>query len=636
MWMRFAARGAAAAGAAPTTMRLSSRIAVRRPTARPYPFAGRRRAAQALPFRSMGAGARRCAVLVAGLALLLIAGCGGGGDRAPQRVVAVDTSEPVPWRADGLDRSDAARAIRAAAARRQAALGRLRGVRSVGAALRRARLSGTIGRGTYRRYRAAYDGARAAAARLPGARGIEERAVLGSVETLADALALTPSRFPAVFLNLRRNTRTWTEAPFPAAGERRTFGRSPAVFQYVPGQGMQLHPLATWGRINAGLHRCLDRDGAGCGSRALRRQVDGAARLASERGGFRTWEYLYRYAQGAPPWISGMAQATAVQALARAARAFRAPRYAKLARQALGAFETAPPTGVAVPAAAGGERYVMYSFAPTMQILNGELQAVNGLRTAASLTRSARAERLARAGDTAVRRVVAGFDTGAWSLYSAAGEETTLSYHQLTTGFLAASCRRTGERTYCDAARRFARYEHEPPRIGIGGLHRPVGEARGAAAVLALEGVRGRGAGLRAARAGAGARPRARARRPRAVVHAAVARPLPGARLGARARGQGRLRPRAGGRGAAEAAAAQARLQDDDAAAQAAGAAARRGAAAARSPRGSAASGAGCGGGRRRCRCRCRCAAPRRRARGRARARRRTSPPRAPGRRART
>jgi hypothetical protein len=411
-------------------------------------------------------------VLVAGLALLLTAGCGGSGDPEPKRVVAVDTSEPVPWRPGELDRSNAARAIAVAAARRHAELVRLRGVPSVGAALRRARLSGAIGRGAYRGYRAAYDGARAAAARLPGARGVEQRAVLGGVEALADGLALTPSRLPAVFLNLRRNTRTWTEAPFPAAGERRTFGRGPAVFQYVPGQGMQLHPLATWGRINAGLHRCLDRAGAGCGSRALRRQVDGAARLASERGGFRTWEYLYRYAQGTPPWISGMAQATAVQALARAARAFRARRYAKLARQALGAFETAPPTGVAVPAAAGGERYVMYSFAPTMQILNGELQAVNGLRTAASLTGSPRATRLARAGDTAVRRVVAGFDTGAWSLYSAAGAETTLSYHQLTTGFLAASCRRTGERTYCDAARRFTRYEHEPPRIGIGRLDR--------------------------------------------------------------------------------------------------------------------------------------------------------------------
>jgi hypothetical protein len=418
----------------------------------------------------MGAGARRGAVLVAGLALALTAGCGGGGDPVAQRApAAVDTSQPVPWRARELDRAARTRAI-AAAARRRAGLARLRGVPSVGAALRRARLSGTIGRGAYRRYRAAYDGARAAAARLPGGRGLEERAVLGNLEALADALALTPSRFPAVFLNLRRNTGTWTQAAFPASGERRTFGRSPAVFQYIPGQGMQLHPLATWGRINAGLHRCLERAGTGCGSRALRRQVDGAVRLASERGGFRTWEYQYRYAQGAPPWISGMAQSTAVQALARAARAFRAPRYAKLAQQALGAFETAPPTGVAVPAAAGGERFVMYSFAPSMQILNGELQAVNGLRTAAALTRSERAARLARAGDAAVRPVVAGYDTGAWSLYSAAGQETSLSYHELTTSFLAASCRMTRDQVYCDAARRFARYEQEPPRIGLGAL----------------------------------------------------------------------------------------------------------------------------------------------------------------------
>ena len=59
--------------------------------ARPDPIrsrddAGRR---SALPFRSMGAGARRCAVLVAGLALLLIAGCGGSGDPARRA--------PPPW-----------------------------------------------------------------------------------------------------------------------------------------------------------------------------------------------------------------------------------------------------------------------------------------------------------------------------------------------------------------------------------------------------------------------------------------------------------------------------------------------------------------------------------------------------------
>ena len=168
--------------------------------------------------------------------------------------------------------------------------------------------------------------------------------------------------------------------------------------------------------------------------------------------------------------MSGMAQATAVQALSRAAVALDAPRYARLARRALGAFETPPPAGVAVPTA-GGRRYVMYSFAPSLQILNGELQAINGLRDAAVLGHSERAARLVSRGDTAARAALGGFDTGAWSLYSAAGSESTLAYHQLTTGILAELCRRTDRVAYCRAERHFARYQTEPPRVGIAPLH---------------------------------------------------------------------------------------------------------------------------------------------------------------------
>jgi hypothetical protein len=114
----------------------------------------------------------------------------------------------------------------------------------------------------------------------------------------------------------------------------------------------------------------------------------------------------------------------------------------------------------------------MYSFAPALQVLNGELQAVNGLRDAAVLGHSRRAARLVRDGDRAARAALGRFDTGAWSLYSSAGGESTLSYHQLTTGILAELCRRTEEEAYCSAERRFARYETEPPRIGIAPLRR--------------------------------------------------------------------------------------------------------------------------------------------------------------------
>ena len=408
--------------------------------------------------------------MIAGLALAA-GGCGGEGGPSPDAGdgVAVDTRTPSPWvPGSDLDRVARTRTAAREAARRRAALAALEDVHTVPAALRRARLSRAIGRGEYVRHRAAYRGALEAARRLGGARGAEELAVLGSVQRLAAEDRLDPSRFGAVFLNLRRNTRTWTLASFPSAGERRSFGGDPAVFQYVPGRGMQLHPLASWGQVNARMRGCL-RKRAGCGERDLRRRIEALTRLAARRGGFVAWEYYYDYAQGTPPWMSGMAQATAVQALSRAARAFRAPRYARMARRALGAFETPPPTGVAVPGD-GGSRFVMYSFAPSLRILNGELQAINGLRDVAVLGGSRRARRLVHAGDLAARTALGGFDTGAWSLYSAAGAESTLSYHQLTTGILGELCRRTARAEYCTAGRRFARYEHEPTRIGIAPL----------------------------------------------------------------------------------------------------------------------------------------------------------------------
>jgi len=409
------------------------------------------------------AGRRRIAAVLAG-GLLAIAGCGGDEPR-PDAPPAV-SGEAAPATAEALDRVQRARAEAEAIARRRAELARLRRSPGVRAALRRALLSGAIGPREHARYRAALAGARLAARRLEGARQAEERAVLGSIVQLAAERRLTPSRLPAVFLNLRRNTRTWTQDSFPRAGERRSFDGEAPVFQYVPGHGMQLHPLATWGRVNWRLRRCLLTRGRDCGKRRLRRDLDALARLPARRGRFVAWEYYYAYAQGMPPWISGMAQATAIQALSRAAIALGRKRYARVARRALGAFETPPPAGVAVRAY-GGRRYIMYSFAPALQILNGELQAINGLRDAAVLGRNRRAARLVARGDRAARAALGGFDTGAWSLYSSAGGESTLAYHQLTTHILAELCRRTERAAYCSAERRFARYETEPPRIGI-------------------------------------------------------------------------------------------------------------------------------------------------------------------------
>jgi D-glucuronyl C5-epimerase C-terminus len=423
----------------------------------------------------MTAVARGWQMIAVGAALAATAGCGGGGgQQAPVRWPAGPTAkEPRLW--TGADFAAARRAAAAAAERRRhRELAGLARAPSVEAALRRAYLRGAIGARTYRRYKRDLAAARAAARRLGGARGAELGAVVGTVERLAASFQLSPGRLPAVFLVLRRNTRTWMRDPFPAPGERRRFGSDPAVFQYVPGQGMGLHVLGTWGIVNAQLRSCLRAKRSGrlwqdCPVRDLERRLDRLGALGARRGGFLAWEYYYAYAEGSPPWISGMAQATAVQALSRAARAFGAPRYRRLAQHALGAFETAPPAGVAVDDP-GGRRYVMYSFAPGMRILNGELQAVAGLHAAAALGRSARAARLARRGDRAALAALAGFDTGAWSLYSTAGDESSLSYHRLTTEILGRLCRTSGVAAYCAEGRRFDRYTREPPRVGLAPL----------------------------------------------------------------------------------------------------------------------------------------------------------------------
>jgi D-glucuronyl C5-epimerase C-terminus len=40
--------------------------------------------------------------------------------------------------------------------------------------------------------------------------------------------------------------------------------------------------------------------------------------LGSGRGTFTAWEYFFAFEGGAPPWMSGMAQGTGIQALSRA------------------------------------------------------------------------------------------------------------------------------------------------------------------------------------------------------------------------------------------------------------------------------------------------------------------------------
>jgi hypothetical protein len=412
------------------------------------------------------------------IALLLLAfglgGCGAVSDPPPKPAPAPEVIGPerqgelkaASWRA-------AAAAEAQRLARLRAAIRKARGSRTVAGALRLALLTGHLTPAAHARLAREYADARKAAGRLTGTRAFELGTVLATVDSLAAQRLLSPSRLHPVFLVLRRNTQFWTHAAMPAASQRTTFGRDPAVFQYYPGRGMQLQPLASWGKANWLAGECLRarakaRRRAACPVAELRRTVDGLLALAARRGaGFPAWEHYFSWGGGSPPWISGMTQATAISALARASRARDEPRWRRAAHRALAAFDAPPPVGVN-----GGDHFLMYSFAPGLRIFNGELQAVSGLGELAVLSRDRHARRLFARGERTTRAMVAAADTGAWSLYSWAGRESTLGYHQLIEEFLGDMCLRTHRRAYCAARKRFARYEREPTRIGITPLRR--------------------------------------------------------------------------------------------------------------------------------------------------------------------
>jgi hypothetical protein len=329
--------------------------------------------------------------------------------------------------------------------------------------LRRMLAAGLISPADHDARRAAYD-AVARAAR--GARGWRRRELAGAlrtVEGIAARGALTPSRLALLWLMLERNRAWWTTGPLPAPGARVRFAGSEILWQYFPGQGLHLHPLANFGRLN-GLWQGRIYDDR------MARLLDELLPQASERAGGLAWEYTFAWAAGKPPWASGMAQATGIQAIARAAlRLGRGEAVLGVARRALALFAAPPPDGVAVGGEAGGTHFLLYSFDPDLRVLNGHLRAVIGLHDFAVDAGDAAAGALAAAGQAAALAETPLHDTGAWSLYSRGrvSRESDLGYHRLVRDFLEDLCERTAAAVLCTTGARFRAYESQPVALEL-------------------------------------------------------------------------------------------------------------------------------------------------------------------------
>ena len=347
----------------------------------------------------------------------------------------------------------------------------------------RAHLAAQITDAQRAQYEAAVAAARSTRFRARGVRRRELGGAITIVNRMAERGALTASRMPSVFLTLQRNAEYWRAndppvRPAPlgqcAAGvgyslPRIEFPGDPVTFQHYPGNGLQVQWLGNFGRANALAAQCLKQTPdpkAPCRADRLKALLDRLVALRSLRGdGFTAWEYAFPFGGGSPPWVSGMAQATALQALARGSQVLGDPSYLEVAHSALGAFRAGPPSGTRVPSG-DGSHYLIYSFGG-LRVLNAFLQSLIGLYDYATAGGDAEAMELFRAGDRAARREVPQYDTGAWSLYSAGGGEANLDYHKLVRDFLQRLCDRTRADVYCATAARFSSYLRQAPAMSF-------------------------------------------------------------------------------------------------------------------------------------------------------------------------
>ena len=288
-----------------------------------------------------------------------------------------------------------------------------------------------------------------------GARRTELSAVIASFEAMDRRAEVTSSRLNAVLMTIRRNREFWAVNNPPAAGTRIVFSGSPVLLEYYAGRGLQIQPLGNFGKANAAWSSCRSKGDRTC--TPLRSLLDAMIALGSTRGTFTTWEYLFEFEGGVPPWTSGMSQGTGIQALSRAYSLTGDVKYRNVATAALGAFETAPPVGVA-RTATNGTHYLMYSYAPDLFIFNGFLQALVGLDDYRDHTGDARGTTLFRNGHYHARWLVPKSDTGSWSYYSLNGPQSTRSYHELLTDILRNLCSRIGTPEYCTTADKFTQY----------------------------------------------------------------------------------------------------------------------------------------------------------------------------------
>jgi hypothetical protein len=292
--------------------------------------------------------------------------------------------------------------------------------------------------------------------------GRRERVQVALEEVAALGRGLTSTRAAAVFGQLRANDDYFAQHDPPRGGTGTDITDADGiVYRYFAGRCFEFHPLANFSALNA---HVAAKDAAG-----TERLADAlVARGVSRAGGGTVWEYYFPFG-GRPPWVSGMAQAVAAQAFARAASLVPGQSTAFL-QEATRAFRAVPRLTMKL---AAGPWIRLYSFSKN-PVLNAQLQTVLSLETYANATSDSAASTLAARMKQAAAATVGRFDTGYWTNYSLAGNPSPLSYQKFVVQLLHKLA--PDDPRFARAAGRFASYLKQPPAFKLADV--PLGAVR--------------------------------------------------------------------------------------------------------------------------------------------------------------
>jgi D-glucuronyl C5-epimerase-like protein len=258
----------------------------------------------------------------------------------------------------------------------------------------------------------------------------------------------TSPRALALFTQLEQNLEYFETHRIPATHVDVTDTEG-VVYRWFPYKGLEFHPLASFSALaNAAAAHDAEKTQS-LASALLDRAIPRGRRLI--------WEYSFSFGAGRPPWASGMAEALAAQALARAGALLGDPRLTDAAARAYAAVSPL------VLMTSAGPWIRLYGFDREV-ILNAQLQTIVSLNEYARTSGDAGAASLAQHMLAAARTLFPRFDTGDWSLYALRGYHASLGYEQYVTELLAKLAASTKDPYWIDAAQRFQDYLG-PPKI---------------------------------------------------------------------------------------------------------------------------------------------------------------------------